>query len=116
MKNNRKVGDYYEGVACDYLKNQGYEILERNYRCRFGEIDIIAREGDFLSFVEVKYRKGKGNGDPGEAISLKKQRTIHQVANYYYMKHGLSLDHAARFDAVLILGESEEIFLIRNAF
>ena len=54
--NRRKEGAYYENLVAEYLKTQGYEILEKNYRCRIGEIDLIAKEGETLVFVEVKYR------------------------------------------------------------
>jgi putative endonuclease len=97
-----------------YLKEQGYVILEKNFRCRMGEIDLIAREGSYLVFVEVKYRSNASLGDPLEAVDRRKQATIRKVASWYLMKKGLSDRVPCRFDVVGILGK--EITLIRNAF
>ena len=72
--NKRQLGTVYEQKAAAYLQQQGYEILECNFRCRLGEIDIIAREGGYLCFVEVKYRSGDGYGSPLEAVGVYKQR------------------------------------------
>ena len=74
--NRRKEGAYYENLVAEYLKTQGYEILEKNYRCRIGEIDLIAKEGETLVFVEVKYRRNDKMGDPKEAVNRKKQKKI----------------------------------------
>lgn len=113
-KNRRATGTYYEKEAAKYLEGQGYEILTMNYRCRMGEIDMIAREGEYLVFVEVKYRKSSDDGSPEEAVNDKKQRTISRVASYYLMKEYGRMDVCCRFDVVAILGE--EIRLIKNAF
>ena len=63
-KNRRREGTQYEQRAAGYLREQGYHIREMNYRCRMGEIDIVAEEGDYLVFVEVKYRSGCVGGMP----------------------------------------------------
>lgn len=113
-KNNRIVGTQYEQIAAEYLTKQGYQILERNFYCRHGEIDLIAREGEYLVFVEVKYRATKESGTPAEAIDKKKQRRIYRTAQYYlYCCHDRK-EKSCRFDVVAILGK--EITLIRNAF
>jgi putative endonuclease len=112
--NRRLVGTEYESLAAAYLEKKGYVILERNYRCRTGEIDIIAQENEYLCFVEVKYRSGNGCGSPLEAVNYHKQRKILGVAGYYMMKKGLPGDTACRMDVVAI--EGDEITLIRNAF
>lgn len=112
--NRRERGAYYEKKAAEYLEEQGYEILERNYRCRLGEIDLIAKEGEYLVFVEVKYRKNSAGGDPAEAVNFSKQRVISKVAAYYLMRERGCLEISCRFDVVSILGE--EISLIKNAF
>ena len=112
--NKRQLGGEYEKLAAEYLKAQGYVILEQNYRCRSGEIDLIAREGDYLCFIEVKYRRGISCGSPLEAVGLHKQMQILKVARYYLMKKKLNLDTACRFDVVAI--EGNEITLLRNAF
>ncbi len=111
--NRRKVGNDYEKLAANYLEARGYEILEYNFYTRTGEIDLIAKQGIYLVFVEVKYRKDASAGHPFEAISIHKQRSISRSALYYMKKKGLS-EMPIRFDVVGILGE--EIKLIQNAF
>ena len=103
-----------EQEAVCLLQSEGYEILETNYRNRQGEIDIIAREGEYLCFVEVKYRANLRCGTPQEAVHAQKQEKIIQVARYYMMKHGLNEWTPCRFDVVAITGEDAVLF--RNAF
>lgn len=112
-QNNRKVGTDYEQAVGYYLEQQGYLILEYNYRCRAGEIDIIASEGEYLVFCEVKYRQDRRKGEPVEAVGMKKQRTLYKCASYYLMEHRLS-DMPCRFDVIGI--EGEKVTHIRNAF
>lgn len=112
--NKRQTGSQYEEKAAEYMKQHGYQILERNYRCRQGEIDIIAQDGDYLVFVEVKYRGSTEKGYPAEAVTERKQRTIRQVAAYYLYSRRLSEQTPVRFDVAAILGE--EIQYIKNAF
>lgn len=112
--NKRQLGGEYEKLAAEYLKAQGYVILEQNYRCRSGEIDLIARDGEYLCFIEVKYRRETTCGSPFEAVGLHKRMQILKVARYYLMKKKLNLDTACRFDVVAI--EGNEITLLRNAF
>lgn len=114
QENHRATGTYYEKEAANYLEEQGYEILTMNYRCRLGEIDIIAKDEEYLVFVEVKYRKSGAGGSPEEAVNYKKQHTISRVASYYLMKEYGMMDVCCRFDVVAIL--DGEIRLIRNAF
>lgn len=112
--NKRMVGSGYEEVAAAYLRKEGYQILEKNFRDRQGEIDLIARDGIFLVFVEVKYRKDRERGYPQEAVTPKKQRTIRKTALYYLYTHGLGEETPCRFDVVAILGD--EILLLKDAF
>lgn len=112
--NRRAVGTAYERQAGNYLEEQGYRILEYNFRCRSGEIDIIARDGEYLVFVEVKYRRNVKSGDPLEAVDYKKQRIISRTASYYCLTHSYGETTPCRFDVVAILGE--EISVIKNAF
>lgn len=116
MKNNRTIGTRYEKLAGVYLETQGYEILQYNYRCRQGEIDIVAREGEYLVFCEVKFRSDTRKGMPSEAVDHKKQKVISRCALYYLVDHaqwGLPI----RFDVVGILGTGgSHICLYRNAF
>ena len=112
-QNKRELGSAYERLAGTYLENQGYEILEYNVYSRSGEIDIVARDGAYIVFVEVKYRSDDKYGEPLEAVSFSKQRTISKCALSYLKKHRL-WDVPVRFDVIGILGN--EITLIKNAF
>lgn len=105
-----------EIIASQFLENKGYKILQLNYKNKIGEIDIIAKDGNYLVFVEVKTRISKAFGDPLEAINYKKQLKIRQVAELYLKSHGL-LNTLCRFDAIAILGNEEpEINHIIDAF
>ena len=112
--NKRVIGSNYETLAISYMQEQGIQILTRNYRCRQGEIDIVAKEEGYLLFVEVKYRKDLRSGYPAEAVTLAKQRRIYQTARYYLYENHLPENTPVRFDVVAILGK--EIQYIRNAF
>lgn len=112
--NRRKIGNEKEGLACSYLKEQGFFILETNFWTRGGEIDIVAKEGGYLVFVEVKYRKSDRFGGSAYAISPKKIQSISRCALHYLKQRGVSPDSPIRFDAILIEGET--ISHIRNAF
>lgn len=114
MKNKRETGSLYEKKAAEYLKQCGYQILTMNYRCRIGEIDIVARDGKYLVFVEVKYRTDAREGLPQEAVDYRKQRTICKAADYYCMTHGSYGNTPCRFDVAAVLGDT--ITLIKNAF
>ena len=105
--NRRETGTQYEERAAEYLIAQNYQILERNYRIRSGEIDIIARDGTVLVFIEVKYRKNDESGNPLEAVDIRKQRKIIKVARYYLYqkKYG---DVPCRFDVIGICGSHIE--------
>jgi len=104
-------------MAAAFLKREGYRIIERNYRCRYGEIDIIAMDKKDVVFVEVKGRKSDTFGSPEEAIGPAKQKRISKAAVHYMQEEGLS-DHNARFDVVAIrfMPEGNRVQLIRNAF
>lgn len=128
-KNRRETGTAYEKKAVLFLQEKGYDILQTNFRCRQGEIDIVARDGKYLVFVEVKYRSNDARGLPEEAVGEYKQKKIIQAARYYLYSKGLAEDTPCRFDVVGIygtkistgafVGEShpgEKIRLLRNAF
>lgn len=112
--NNREIGTSYEQKAAEYLTKNGYNILERNFRCRIGEIDLIGKDGDYLCFIEVKYRSGIAKGYPAEAITPNKIRRITRTAQFYMLMHKIQQDTPCRFDAVVIL--ENEITVIKNAF
>ncbi len=112
--NRREIGAEYEQKAVRYLESVGYRVLERNYRCRLGEIDIIAMQDGYLCFVEVKYRGSHGQGYPEEAVNHRKQQKIIQTAEVYMKKKKISFDTPCRFDVVAM--EGGEIRLIQNAY
>lgn len=114
MVNNRKKGNEYEDKACEYLKSLKYEILDRNFHGRGGEIDIIARDGNFLVFAEVKYRSSLKYGYPQEAVDYIKQNRIRGTARDYIFQKAISFRYSVRFDVIAILGE--EITHIKDAF
>lgn len=114
MENRRKIGSMYEQMAAQALEDRGYVIVERNYQCTFGEVDLIARHDGFLVFVEVKYRKTDKFGLPVEAVGYKKRRTICKVAEQYIARKRFAKTPAVRFDIVGILGQ--QIFIYQNAF
>jgi putative endonuclease len=95
------LGKLGEDLACAELERRGYAILERRYRTRFGEIDIVAREGGTTVFVEVKTRVGEQFGGGAEALTAWKQRRITQMAVDYLARHRLH-DRPCRFDVVTI--------------
>lgn len=113
--NKRKIGSDYEEMAVSYLKEKGYEILERNFQAKLGEIDIIAKKGEVIVAFEVKYRSSNRYGSPQVAVTKKKQQHISRVFMLYILKNKLSLDRPYRFD-VLALTKDGEIKHIENAF
>lgn len=112
--NTRAIGGRYEDVAVRFLYEQGFKILERNYRKNMGEIDIVCRDGNELVFVEVKYRKDRKHGGAEFAIPAAKCEKIRKVAGLYLMERHYPMDSFCRFDAILIDGE--EITHVKNAW
>ena len=112
--NKRQVGSEYETMAINFLEGHGVKVTERNFRTRFGEIDIIGYDGEYIVFFEVKYRKDERKGNPAEALSYKKCHTICRVADFYRMKCGIGEFAPMRFDVVAICGA--QIQWYRNAF
>ena len=112
-RNKRRTGTRYEQSAGFFLEQIGYEVLEYNYRCRFGEIDIIAKDGICLVFCEVKYRSGREKGSPLEAVDNRKQQRIFRCASHYLAGRGLE-DVPCRFDVIGIEGTA--VTHIKNAF
>lgn len=111
------LGQQGEEVAAHYLQAKGYKILERNYRCRSGEVDIVAEEKGDLVFVEVKSRRSKRYGNPAEAVTPRKQGQISKAALCYLGDRHRG--RAARFDVVTVQfsgGRVTEVEIIRDAF
>lgn len=110
--NRRRQGSFYEEWAAEYLKNLGYQILDRNYHAgHYGEIDLVAYDPQekTIVFAEVKYRKNSDSGHPAEAVTWKKQQTIRFCANNYLLKEQERLwdipgRKHIRFDVIAILG------------
>ena len=101
----RDTGRMGEELACRYLKKNGYKILERNFRKKFGEIDIVAQIDDFLCFIEVKTRKNSAYGLPCEFVThSKRQKIIRTAYTYINEKH---YDGALRFDVVEVLSDEQ---------
>ncbi len=113
----KELGKKGEEVALRFLKKKGYRIIEQNYVCKMGEMDLIAKEKDTLAFIEVKTRTSTAFGPPQLAVNSSKQRQLSKVALYFLKEKKLE-DVKARFDVVaIILGQNgEEIELIKDAF
>lgn len=117
-KGNHSLGDQGESIAATFLQGAGFSIVERNFRCVCGELDIIARDGRAIVFVEVKCRNNKIYGPPQLAVTPFKQRQISKAALVWLSKRRL-YDAEARFDVVAIVlhdHDLPEIEHIRNAF
>lgn len=115
---NLELGRRGEEATVKFLKENGYKILERNYKNKLGEIDIIAKENKILCFVEVKSRTDLRFGYPKEAVTYTKQRQLNKVALSYLKQYNL-FDIPARFDVVSVIFNNQnktEIEIIKNAF
>lgn len=110
---NRR-GEPAENLAAAFLEREGLKILERNYRCRFGEIDLVAASGAALVFVEVRARKSEAFGGAAGSITAAKRRRLVAAARHYLARQ--RADCACRFDVVLVRGPAREIEWLANAF
>jgi len=117
MIDKQSRGREGEKLAASYLKSQGYKIIEKNFKKRYGEIDIIALDKDILVFIEVKTRWSKKYGLPEEAVTPWKLRSVIKTAQYYKMIHP-ELPEAMRIDVVAVdftvRGREKRIRLIKN--
>jgi putative endonuclease len=115
---NRTLGARGEKLAVQYLQKKGYKVIERNYRCQWGEIDLVARDKGTLIFVEIKSRSSSGFGLPQDAVDRFKQEKLIQVAKAYMAEHHLQETIPARFDvvAVKLTPAGPEMELIKDAF
>ena len=112
------LGHQGEDLAAEYLQKAGYRVVARNYRTAFGEIDIVARHGPTICFVEVKTRTGVAFGSPAEAVSLPKQRKMAQVAQAFLQDQNL-YGQPSRFDVVAVVISPDgpvRVELLQNAF
>lgn len=105
--NKKELGKIGEEISCQYLKKLNYKIVERNFMCRQGEIDIIAKEKEEYVFMEVKTRSNLSYGTPIEAVDFYKKKHIYQTTKYYLYSH--NLDHAfVRFDVMEVYLEKSK--------
>ena len=117
---NRLLGRWGEALAADWLRARGCRVLEANWRCRFGEIDLIVREGGFLCFVEVKLRKSAAYGQAGEFVDRRKQERLRTSAELYLAQN--PTQPQPRFDVVEVYAPQgretklPEIRRVENAF
>jgi putative endonuclease len=116
-ENRHQKGIEGESLAAEFLRNKGCRLVERNFRCAVGEIDLIVRDGKTLVFVEVKSRRGLRYGLPQEAVSTAKQRRLTRLAQWYLQDRRLE-KHPARFDVVAVTWSDgkPELTWIVNAF
>lgn len=105
--NKRTRGTIGENLAVDYLRENGYRVLERNYRYDRAEVDIIAEDNEVLVFVEVKARRSKTYGEPEEAVTLRKQMQLRKAAEGFLLERNIE-DRECRFDIVAIHWETNE--------
>lgn len=117
---SRLLGRWGEGLAADYLRQRGYQILASGWRCRYGEIDLIAADETYLCFVEVKLRRSDAYGRAGEFVDRRKREKLRSTAQMYLTEHPTQLQ--PRFDVVEIYApqglrtQKPEIALWENAF
>jgi putative endonuclease len=107
-------GAMAEAAAEEFLNGHGLRLLERNYRCRFGELDLVMRDGDTLVFVEVRYRGSNSFGGAVASITAAKREKLLRAARHY-MATRREIP-ACRFDAVLLSGDTHDLEWIKNAF
>ena len=108
MSYKRKTGKIGEDLACNYLQNNGYKVLERNFLCRQGEIDIIAQDKSEKVFIEVKTRTNKKYGEPADSVTNEKQKHIIKATKYYLYKNFIKNEYI-RLDII-------EVYLYKNYY
>lgn len=119
-RDSRLLGRWGEDLAADYLRRKGYRILAANWRCRFGELDLVAEDGTYLCFVEVKLRKNAAYGPAGAFVDRRKQEKLRAAAMLYLSRRPTDLQ--PRFDVVEIYAPQgletgkPELFHLENAF
>lgn len=114
----RSIGAHWENIAANYLISQGISIIDKNYHCLSGELDLIALDQETLVFVEVRYRSTKSWASASESITIGKQRKIIQTAQHYLFKHPKEDNRNCRFDVISIQGDKKKPHLswFKDAF
>lgn len=112
------AGARAEAAACDYLQGRGLQLVERNYRCRQGEIDLIMRDGEYTVFVEVRYRRNSDFCTSAETVDGRKQRKLISAASHYLQQHPRLMQRPARFDVIAMSRQADgpQIEWIQDAF
>ena len=113
MTNHRLNGKKAEDVACSFLQKNGLSLIQRNYQCRYGEIDIIMQDGDTIVFIEVRYRGTKNFGGAEASVDKNKQQKLVFTANHYIQRYRLC--QSMRFDVVALYPDEPPNW-ITNAF
>ena len=114
MQNKRRLGTEKEELAKNYITEQQAKVLAKNFYFRGGEIDLIAKDGEYVCFIEVKYRKSNKFGAPEEAVTLSKQRKILQGARVFLYQNRYPSDTPCRFDVISVYGD--QITWMKDAF
>ena len=109
-------GKQAEDLACRYLQDRGLQLLQRNYRSKRGEIDLILQDSDSLVFVEVRYRRQPGFGSAAESVDARKQSKLVDCARHFLQSHANTANQPCRFDVISVNGTSNSIDWIQNAF
>lgn len=119
MTEQKKLGDWGEGQAAAYLERRGYTVLARNWHCRYGELDIVAANGTYLAFVEVKTRKDSRFMAAREAVDFRKQQRIVRAAEQWLLEHPEE-ERQVRFDVAEVYSEGRSgrprLCYLENAF
>lgn len=114
--NRRAIGEYYEQAAADYLARCGLDLIEKNFTCKTGELDLIMLDRQTIVFVEVKYRQDNHHGHAAEMVTAQKARKVIKAAYYWMMKKGHSpYTTDFRFDVIAIHNQGNDIEWYRNA-
>lgn len=107
MATTREQGAFTEDLACQFLEAKGFKLIERNFNCRLGEIDLIMQDKNSLVFIEVRYRKNNHFGSGAESVTYSKQQKLIKTASLYLQQHSKLNACPARFDVVSITGSIE---------
>ena len=107
MATTREQGEYTESLACRYLEDKGFVLIEKNFSCRAGEIDLIMNDNKNIVFVEVRYRRSNNFGSGAESITVSKQSKLIKTASLYLQQHDKLNKYPSRFDVVSITGSIE---------
>ena len=118
MEIRKQLGDNSEAMAQNYLEQRGYRLVQKNFRCKTGEIDLIMQKGEMLIFAEVRSKTSSRYGEPLETVNKAKQDKIKKAAAYYLYTHPKQADCYCRFDvlSVLWINSTPQITWIEDAF